>query len=53
MTIYRCVTCGKPYCKFDVPDKVDDRSDLPTVCPWMTEEPGKKPKYKKAKWSKP
>ena len=50
MSEYLCTTCGEPGCLFTVPDEVDERIDLPTVCPWMSVETKKKPKCKKAHW---
>lgn len=47
---YICKTCGLPHCIYEVPDRVNDRIDLPTVCPWITDPPRAGKKYKKAKW---
>jgi DNA-directed RNA polymerase subunit RPC12/RpoP len=53
MTIYICKTCGKPYCKFEVPDRVNDRLDNPSICPWMSSPSaiGDPEVVKRADWS--
>jgi len=53
MTIYICKTCGIPYCKFEVPDRVNDRIDNPSICPWMSSPAaiGDPEVVKRADWS--
>lgn len=53
MTVYICKTCGKPYCKFEVPDRVNDRLDNPSICPWMSSPAaiGDPEVVKRADWS--
>jgi hypothetical protein len=50
MTEYQCRKCGKIPCRFVVPDSINNRDDLPTVCPWEIVIPGEKRKINFAKW---
>lgn len=57
MTDYECRTCGKPFCRYHVPSKENDRdmlgAELPTICPWENSTNGVLTgKTKKADWRK-